>query len=88
LLVNTTWGHRAWVSDTSTKGLSFSGASYGMRLRGVRLPEGESRARVELLDESEETVRVRVTCERDEGERSVAADSVARFACRDGRVAL
>jgi hypothetical protein len=36
LLVNTTWGYRAWVSDDGASGLSFKGAFYGLRLDGVR----------------------------------------------------
>ncbi len=34
LLVNTTWGHRAWVADTST-GMSLKDAFYGLRLHGI-----------------------------------------------------
>lgn len=35
LLVNTTWGYRAWVAEDGTSGLSFKGAFYGFRLDGL-----------------------------------------------------
>lgn len=36
LLVNTTWGYRAWVAEDGASGLSFKGAFYGLRLDGLR----------------------------------------------------
>ena len=62
LLVNTTWGSRAWVGDTSTPGLSLANAFYGLRLSGVALPRGARPARLTLLEESADAVKVRVTC--------------------------
>jgi hypothetical protein len=38
LLVNTTWGRREWVRDTTTPGLSFKSVSYAIRLDGVNAP--------------------------------------------------
>jgi hypothetical protein len=63
LLVNTTWGHRAWVSDTTTTGLSLKNVAYGIRLHGLVLPPNSIPARVALLDERTDAVRLRVTCE-------------------------
>jgi hypothetical protein len=36
LLVNTTWGYRAWVAEDGASGLSFKDAFYGLRLDGLR----------------------------------------------------
>jgi hypothetical protein len=64
LLVNTTWGHRAWVSDTTTPGLSFANAGYALRLSGVSGVSGAGAraARLVVLEENDTTVKVRVTC--------------------------
>ncbi|MBX3228661.1 MAG: hypothetical protein KIT84_08415 [Labilithrix sp.] len=35
LLVNTTWGYRAWVAEDGASGLSLEGAFYGYRLDGL-----------------------------------------------------
>jgi hypothetical protein len=63
LLVNTTWGTRAWVADTRAPGLSFVNAFYGIRLLGLALPPGALRARVTLLAERADAVTLRVSCE-------------------------
>lgn len=63
LLVNTTWGRREWVRDTTTPGLSLANAFWGLRLRGLLLSPGASAARVSLLEEEERTVKLRVVCE-------------------------
>jgi hypothetical protein len=62
-LVNTTWGYRAWVSDTTTPGLSFRNVTYGIRLRGLTLPPNAQPARLSVIDEGPATVKLRVTCE-------------------------
>jgi hypothetical protein len=62
LLVNTTWGHREWVSDTTTPGLSFLKAGYAIRLSGPALPPNARSARLAVLEENDTTVKVRVTC--------------------------
>lgn len=62
LLVNTTWGSRTWVADTTTPGLSFKNAFYGIRLLGLTLPANALPARLSLLDENAKTVKLRVTC--------------------------
>jgi hypothetical protein len=62
LLVNTTWGTREWVSDTTTPGLSLKNAFYGIRLHGVRLPPRGIPARLSLVDEGAKTVTLRVAC--------------------------
>ena len=62
LLVNTTWGTRQWVGDTTTPGLSLRNAFYGLRLVGLEAPVGALPARLTLLDESDVTVKLRVTC--------------------------
>jgi len=62
LLVNTTWGHRAWVADTTTPGLSFANAGYALRLSGVTLAPGARAAKLVVLEEDDTTVKVRATC--------------------------
>ena len=62
LLVNTTWGDRRWVSDTTTPGLSFKNAFYALRLTGVSLAPNAHAARISVVEEGEGTVKLRVTC--------------------------
>lgn len=62
LLVNTTWGNREWVGDTTTPGLSLKDAFYGVRLSGVHLPASARPARLDVLEEGRSAVRLRVTC--------------------------
>lgn len=63
LLVNTTWGHREWVSDTTTPGLSFAKAGYAIRLSGLAMTRESARAaRLSVLEENDATVRVHVVC--------------------------
>jgi hypothetical protein len=62
LLVNTTWGHREWVSDTTTPGLSFLKAGYAIRFSGVALAPNARSARLVVLEENDTTVKVRVMC--------------------------
>jgi hypothetical protein len=63
LLVNTTWGKRAWVADTTTKGLSLAHAFYAIRLRAVAHPKDAQPARLEVLEENPFEVKLRVRCE-------------------------
>ena len=63
LLVNTTWGHRAWVRDTTTPGLSFKNVVYGIRLRGLALAPNAKPARLTVVDEGADAVRLRIACE-------------------------
>lgn len=65
LLVNTTWGHRAWVNgdgDATTKGLSFKNAMYALRLDGLVLAPEAKPARITLLAEGDTTMKMSVTC--------------------------
>jgi hypothetical protein len=62
LLVNTTWGTREWVGDTTTPGLSLKNAFYGIRLHGLRLASSGVPARLALVEEGATTVKLRVTC--------------------------
>lgn len=62
LLVNTTWGSRLWVADTTTPGLSFKNAFYAIRLDGLMLPPDAHRARLTVLEEDAAAVKVRVVC--------------------------
>jgi hypothetical protein len=62
LLVNTTWGHREWVSDTTTPGLSFAKAGYAIRLTGLALAPDARAARLVVLEESDTMVKLRVVC--------------------------
>lgn len=63
LLVNTTWGRRAWIAPKVERGLSLDDAFYGLRLRALALPANARPARVEILDE--DPVRLRITCAGD-----------------------
>lgn len=80
LLVNTTWGHRLWVADTTTPGLSFKNAFYAIRLAGVAVAGGGRAARLALVEESDAKVKLRVTC------AGLAAGSVVRIEQRRARV--
>ena len=82
LLVNTTWGHRLWVGDTSTPGLSFKNAFYAIRLGGVSLAGSGRAARLSLLAarEGEPKVNVRVTC------AGLRPGSVVRIELRRSRI--
>ena len=91
LLVNTTWGSRRWVADTTTEGLSLRNAFYAIRLLGLTLPPEARPARLVVLEESSTQVKLRVTCAdgvafRDERrvapEIAVDAQQAARFICR------
>jgi hypothetical protein len=62
LLVNTTWGHRDWVGDTTTKGLSFKDALYAIRLDGLVLPGSALPARITLVSEGDTTMKMSVAC--------------------------
>jgi hypothetical protein len=62
LLVNTTWGHRLWVTDGTAPGLSFKNAFYAIRLGGVSVAGSGRAARIALLDEGPASVKLRVTC--------------------------
>lgn len=65
LLVNTTWGHRAWIASGVTKGLSLDGAFYGLRLRTLSLPANAKQARVEMIEDDAAPPKVRATCDAD-----------------------
>jgi hypothetical protein len=62
LLVNTTWGDRRWVADTTTPGLSFKNAFYAIRLTGVTLAPNARPARLAFVEEKDAHVKLRVTC--------------------------
>lgn len=62
LLVNTTWGHRLWVADTTTPGLSFKNGFYAIRLGGVAVAGAGRAARVTLVEEGKTNVKLRITC--------------------------
>ena len=80
LLVNTTWGHRLWVADTTTPGLSFKNAFYAIRLGGVSLAGRGRPARITLLDEGEAKVKLRVTC------AGLTAGAAVRIELRRSRI--
>jgi len=92
LLVNTTWGSRRWVGDTTTDGLSFRNAFYGIRLVALTLPPKSQQARLAVLEESPTLVKLRVTCaagvpflqeRRVEPELAIDARQPARFSCKE-----
>ncbi|MDB5220812.1 MAG: hypothetical protein JWO86_8739 [Myxococcaceae bacterium] len=62
LLVNTTWGHREWVADTNTPGLSFAKAGYAIRMSGLAMTPNARAARLVVLEENDARVRVHVVC--------------------------
>ncbi|MDB4997221.1 MAG: hypothetical protein JWM74_4653 [Myxococcaceae bacterium] len=82
LLVNTTWGSRRWVGDTTTPGLSLRDAFYGIRILGFALPPNERAARLTVLEESAATVKLRVICAgQPDKDVTAPADRVTRFRC-------
>jgi hypothetical protein len=82
LLVNTTWGSRRWVGDTTTPGLSLRDAFYGLRILGFALAPNERAARLTVLEETRTTVKLRVTCAgHADREATVEADRFTRFRC-------
>ncbi len=96
LLVNTTWGRRDWVGDTTTPGLSFKNAFWAIRLRGVALPANALPARLALTGEDEREVKVHVECDAPAGKyrverRSKTTDASAAWSeeadSKDGKVA-
>lgn len=62
LWVNTTWGTRAWVSDSTDPGLSFAHAFYAIRMRRLLRPETTLAARLSVLEENENALNLRVEC--------------------------
>jgi hypothetical protein len=62
LLVNTTWGRREWVGDTTTPGLSLHAAFYAIAVHRPADANGARAARLEVIEESATLVRVRVVC--------------------------
>ncbi len=62
LLVNTTWGHRAWVTASATRGLSFVRAGYAIRVMGATQAHGATPARLLVIAETGDDVRLRVAC--------------------------
>jgi hypothetical protein len=79
LLVNTTWGTRQWVADTTTTGLSLANGFYGIRLSDLG---NKPRAHASLVEEGEKMVKIRVSCAgADDRIVETRADAVARFTC-------
>jgi hypothetical protein len=64
LLVNTTWARREWVSDTKTPGLSFANAFYAIHVHGASISKNANHARLDVLEETGASVKLRVTCVR------------------------
>ena len=81
LLVNTTWGSRQWVDDKATTGLSFTNAFYAIRFDGLKLTAGRTAARLTVLEETTEKVKLRISCKDDTREVVQDASKVARFDC-------
>ncbi len=63
LLVNTTWGGRRWVADTTTAGLSLKNAFYAIRVRGLAQPKNAIAARLAVIEEGMSTLKLAVSCE-------------------------
>ena len=92
LLVNTTWGSRRWVADTTSDGLSFRNAFFGIRLLALALPAKGRQARLTVVEESPTLVKLRIACaggvaflqeRRVEPEIAVDARQPARFYCKE-----
>lgn len=62
LLVNTTWNRQLWANAKTTEGISFQNAFFAIRLRDISAPDGSTRARLTVIDESSERVSLRVEC--------------------------
>jgi hypothetical protein len=77
LLVNTTWNRRQWADDKVKKGLSFANAFYAIRLHAP-----EKHARLSVLEEGAENVKLSVWCpERPVRVVTVAREGISRFSC-------
>lgn len=81
LLVNTTWGSRQWIDDKATTGLSFANAFYAIRFDGLSQVSGRTPARLTVLEETPEKVKLRVACKEDTREVVQDASKVSRFDC-------
>lgn len=81
LLVNTTWGSRQWVDDKVTAGISFVNAGYAIRFDGLKLPAGRAPARLTVLEETADKVKLRVACKEDVREVVQDASKIGRFDC-------
>lgn len=81
LLVNTTWGSRQWASDKATAGLSFANAFYAIRFDGLRLPAGRTAAKLTVLEETKDTVKLRVACKQDARDVVQDASRIGRYDC-------
>jgi hypothetical protein len=79
LLVNTTWGRRAWVAEDGASGLSFKGAFYGFRFDDIR--GATDLAHLAVLDEAADEVKLRIACDSAEMERTIPSDKPAKFRC-------
>ena len=76
LLVNTTWGHSAWIGPKTSQGLSLERAFYGLRLR--REPGSP---RLTVIAETSDAVELRVHCANGERQVTVDARALTRLHC-------
>ena len=67
--------------DKATTGLSFANAFYAIRFDGLKLAAGRTAARLTVLEETTERVKLRVACKDDVREVLQDASKVARFDC-------
>jgi hypothetical protein len=63
VLVNTTWGYRAWADDTIDRGISFKNVTYGIRIHGVTASPNGVAARLSVVTETEQSVILRILCD-------------------------
>ena len=76
LLVNTTWGHRAWIGPKTSQGLSLERAFYGLRLR-----REAGSPRLTVIAETSDAVELRVHCANGERQVTVDARALTRLHC-------
>lgn len=72
-LTNTTWGKQQWVPPTATKGISFKGAFYGLRIHGTG-------PRLRVLSEMDKQVKLSVECPKPRI-AVINVEPLARFTC-------
>lgn len=61
-LVDTTWNDQRWIGPATTKGISFTGAFYGLRIRGLPRPAHRRPALLTVLSESKKEVVLEARC--------------------------
>lgn len=61
-LVDTTWNDQRWIAPSTKKGISFAGAFYGLRIRGLSRPEHRRPALLTVQSETKTHVVLALRC--------------------------